>query len=98
MKLLVIGRNPEVVTAAVIRLTEHDIPTDGVTLDTDALTHLATGTVTHLVIGGGVAADSRKLLHDTAVTHDVAVIDAERGGRAVQDYITEVLVPQLTGK
>ncbi len=98
MKLLVIGRSPEVVATAAATFDEHAITAIGVTLDSDAVAHLTSGTITHLLIGGGVETGSRKLLHDIGAAHAVEVIDVARGGRPVQDYISEVLVPRLLKK
>ncbi len=98
MELLVIGRDAEIVATATATFAGHGITATGVTLDAEAIDQIAAGTVTHLLIGGGVEPGSRKLLRDNGAAHGVEVIDVARGGRPVQDYISEVLVPRLRKK
>lgn len=95
MTALVIGRMESIVSAAISTLREEGFDAVGVTRDADAVSHINTGKITAMVIGGGVGWGSRRLLKKSAEAHGVAVIQGGVGGRDIVSYVRRQIVPGL---
>ncbi|MFG3106251.1 hypothetical protein [Streptomyces tendae] len=98
-RVLVVGREPQVVGAVVGAVVEavgrHTVAT-GATRDADALAELAGGGVTLLVVGGGVEGRSRELLRAGAQAHGVPVVESPLRGEEVESYVRREVLPRLT--
>ncbi|WP_433600054.1 hypothetical protein ACQPXH_31550 [Nocardia sp. CA-135953] len=95
MKVLAIGRDRAVVDTATELLQANGYIAVGTIADAEALRVLDTGEITDLIIGGGVEADSRAALQRKAADRHVAVHEAKRGGRGIEDYLNEMVIPTL---
>lgn len=95
MRPLIIGREPSIVRRGVETVRAQGIPVLGESEDAAAISALASGTVTDLLIGGGVEPSSRDALRQVAAEHGVTVLEAARGGRDVADYLVGVVIPEL---
>ncbi|MEV2225979.1 hypothetical protein AB0E01_39830 [Nocardia vinacea] len=95
MKVLAIGRSPEIVDTATKLLRANGFAAVGTIADADALRVLETGEITDLIIGGGVEPDSRATLKQKAADQHVTVHEAERGGRGIEEYLNDVVIPTL---
>ena len=95
MTVLVIGRGPQVVASVVRALHDHAFESVGVTENADAAAHMAAGSATALVIGGGVDRRSRHALKRAAKAAGVTVIQGALGNRDVRGYVRDELVPLL---
>ncbi|MGY0502114.1 hypothetical protein ACWZHB_26805 [Nocardia sp. FBN12] len=93
--LLAVGRGREVVDAALAYVGGLGFRVLGSTADEEALAVLGRERVRLLVIGGGVEAESRKVLTAAAQEHGATVIQAERAGRGIEQYLAEEVVPTL---
>ncbi|MEV0549551.1 hypothetical protein OG308_02255 [Nocardia salmonicida] len=93
--LLAVGRGREVVDAALGYMGELGFRALGSTTDDEALAIIGRERVRVLVIGGGVEPDSRKVLTAAAEEHGATVIQAERAGRGIEQYLAEEVVPKL---
>ncbi|MEV6657184.1 hypothetical protein [Nocardia fluminea] len=93
--LLAVGRGPEVVEAALEYVGGRGYRVLGSTTDEEALSILRRERVRLLVIGGGVETESRKVLTAAAQEHGTTVIQAERGGRGIEQYLAEEVLPAL---
>ncbi|WP_062993365.1 hypothetical protein [Nocardia anaemiae] len=95
MKVLAIGRGRAVVDTAIELLRANGYAAVGTIADAEALRVLDTGEITDLIIGGGVEADSRAALKRKAADRHVIVHEAKRGGRGIEEYLNEVVIPSL---
>ncbi|MFD4458647.1 hypothetical protein [Nocardia sp. NPDC058480] len=95
--LLAVGRGREVVDAALGYVGGLGFRVLGSTADEEALAVLGRERVRLLVIGGGVEAESRKVLTAAAEAHGATVVQAERAGRGIEQYLAEEVVPVLGG-
>ncbi|WP_051182661.1 hypothetical protein [Nocardia vinacea] len=95
MKVLAIGRGPEIVDTATKLLRANGFAAVGTIADAEALRVLDTGEVTDLIIGGGVEPDSRAALKQKAADQHVTVHEAERAGRGIEEYLIDVVIPTL---
>lgn len=95
MTALVIGRMESIVSAAISTLREEGFDAVGVTRDADAVSRISTGTITAMVIGGGVGWGSRRVLRKAAEAHGVTVIQGGLGGRDIVSYVRQQIVPGL---
>ncbi|MEV5839053.1 hypothetical protein [Nocardia sp. NPDC052112] len=95
MKVLAIGRAQHVVDTAAELLRANGFATVGTTSDAEALRVLDTGEITDLIIGGGVESDSRAALKQKAAVQQVTVHEARRGGRGIEEYLNNVVIPTL---
>ncbi|WP_433196473.1 hypothetical protein ACQP1G_44370 [Nocardia sp. CA-107356] len=95
MKVLAIGRDRTVVNSATKLLRANGFATVGTVSDADALFALDTGEITNLIIGGGVEPKSRAALEQRAAAQHVTVHEAERGGRSIEEYLNDVVIPTL---
>ncbi|MEV0771772.1 hypothetical protein [Nocardia salmonicida] len=93
--LLAVGRGREVVDAALGYVGELGFRVLGSTTDDEALVILGRERVRVLVIGGGVEPDSREVLTAAAKEHGATVVQAERAGRGIEQYLAEEVVPKL---
>ncbi|MGW6623741.1 hypothetical protein ACWF99_21160 [Nocardia sp. NPDC055002] len=93
--LLTVGRGREVVDTALGYVGGLGYRVLGSTTDEEALAILERERVRLLVIGGGVEAESRKELTAAAQEHGATVIQAERAGRGIEQYLAEEVVPAL---
>jgi alkyl hydroperoxide reductase subunit AhpF len=76
MRTLVLGRTPARVTAVLATLRADGFDAEGVTTDEDARKLLETEEFGVLIVGGGVAPDSRAAIKEFAAKHRVRrVID-----------------------
>ncbi|MBC7302958.1 MAG: hypothetical protein H5T78_18675 [Nocardia sp.] len=96
--LLAVGRGREVVDAAISYVGGLGFRVLGSTVDEEALSVLGRERVRLLVIGGGVEAESRTLLTAAATQRGTTVVQAERAGRGVEQYLAEEVVPVLSGQ
>ncbi|MFD6400893.1 hypothetical protein [Nocardia sp. NPDC060249] len=95
LDLLTVGRGRDVVDAALGYVGGLGYRALGSTTDEEALAILAREQVRLLVIGGGVEAESRQVLTAAAEGHGATVIQAERAGRGIEQYLAEEVVPML---
>ncbi|WP_433728681.1 hypothetical protein ACQP0C_39620 [Nocardia sp. CA-129566] len=95
MKVLAIGRRRAVVDTAIKLLRANGFATEGFIADADALRALDTGEITNLIIGGGVEPNSRAALKQKAAARQVVVHEAQRGGRSIEEYLNDVVIPTL---
>lgn len=95
--LLAVGRGREVVDAALAYVGGLGFRVLGSTSDEETLAALGRERVRLLVIGGGVEAESRKSLTAAAEEHGATVVQAERAGRGIEQYLAEEVVPLLGG-
>ncbi|WP_327095099.1 hypothetical protein OIE68_34325 [Nocardia vinacea] len=95
MKVLAIGRGPEIVDTATKLLRANGFAAVGTIADAEALRVLDTGEITDLIIGGGVEPDSRAALKQKAADQHVTVHEAKRGGRGIEEYLNDVVIPTL---
>jgi hypothetical protein len=95
MTALVIGRMESIVSAAIATLREEGFDAVGVTRDGDAVSHLSTGKITAMVIGGGVGWMSRRALRKAAQAQGVVVIQGGTGGQDIVAYVRQQVVPGL---
>ncbi|WP_063044825.1 hypothetical protein [Nocardia pseudovaccinii] len=95
MKVLAVGRGQAVVDTATELLRANGYAAVGTIADAEALRVLDTGEITNLIIGGGVEPNSRAALKRKAADRHVTVHEAERGGRGIEDYLNEVVIPTL---
>ncbi|MBF6175494.1 hypothetical protein [Nocardia blacklockiae] len=98
MHLLILGREPHVVRRGVETILSQGIPATGVSDDATAISALTSGTITDLLIGGGVEADARATLKRVAAEHNVTVLESTRRGRDVADYLVDDVIPQLRAR
>src|SRR5699024_5341686 len=97
MAVLAVGRGQGVVDTVVAAMRARGIDGLGVSTDADAAAHLQAGSITAVVIGGGVEADSRETLKRHAATAGVlVVIEEPLAGRASDRYVRQVILPRLT--
>ncbi|MFI6362805.1 hypothetical protein ACIBG0_08655 [Nocardia sp. NPDC050630] len=95
MKVLAIGRAQDIVDTAAELLRANGFAAVGTIADAEALRVLDIGEVTDLIIGGGVEPDSRAALRRKAAAQQVIVHEAQRGGRGIEDYLNDVVIPTL---
>ncbi|MEU5404891.1 hypothetical protein [Nocardia asteroides] len=93
--LLAVGRGQHVVDAAVNYVDHLGYRVLGTTTDDQARAILERETVRLLVLGGGVEPDSRTALTAWATAQGTTVIQAERRGRDIEQYLAEEVVPVL---
>ncbi|MFI5499983.1 hypothetical protein ACIA5E_13040 [Nocardia asteroides] len=93
--LLVVGRGQHVVDAALTYLDSVGVRALGTTTDDQARVVLEREAVRLLVLGGGIEPDSRTALTAAATAQGTTVIQAERRGRDVEQYLAEEVVPVL---
>lgn len=98
MKALVIGRGQRVVDTVLAAIWADGFDAVGVTTDADAVAHLRSGSITTLVIGGGVEQDSRESLRQEASANGVTVIESPLGNRDVASYVRQEIRPRLLGR
>ncbi|MGW4773796.1 hypothetical protein ACWEO2_37880 [Nocardia sp. NPDC004278] len=95
MQVLAIGRGQAVVDTAIKLLRANGFAAEGCIADADALRALDTGEITDLIIGGGVEPNSRAALKQRAAAQQVVVHEAQRGGRSIEEYLNDVVIPTL---
>ncbi|MFX0574099.1 hypothetical protein [Nocardia nepalensis] len=95
MKVLAVGRGQAVVDTAIELLRANGFAAVGTIADAEALRVLDTGEITNLIIGGGVEPNSRAALQQKAAAQQVVVHEAERGGRSIDEYLNDVVIPML---
>jgi hypothetical protein len=95
MIVLTIGRDQAVVDTAADTLRANGFDVVGTVADAAALAVLDTGEITNLIIGGGVEPDSRAALKERAAEYAVTVLEAQRGGRGIEEYVNDVVIPAL---
>ncbi|MFD3744845.1 hypothetical protein [Nocardia sp. NPDC058633] len=95
--LLTVGRGEEVVASAIAYLEPLGFRVLGTTSDDEARAILHREQVRLLVIGGGVEADSRNALTAEATQRGTTVVQAQRAGRDLEQYLGEEIVPILEG-
>jgi hypothetical protein len=96
MKVLILGRERQLVDESVAIVERNGFEAVGVTRDEEALTQLDTGEFRAVVVGGGVGRESRPLIKQHAAPHGTEVLEARRGFmQSVQDHVAKVIVPRL---
>ena len=65
-KVLVVGRHPDIMARVLDKFDDRGIPTQGVFDDSDAMAAMLTGEYSHIVVGGGVEAESKEALREEA--------------------------------
>jgi hypothetical protein len=95
MTVLVVARQPAVIDRIVPLLRAAGIDANGTASEDDAVTRLAAGDITALVIGGGVADAARKLLHSAAECAEVPVVEGALHGHDPEAYVRDELLPAL---
>ena len=95
MTVLVVARLQAVIDRILPLIRAAGLDVEGTTGDDEAVTRLAAGGVTALVIGGGVEDASRKLLHSAAECSEVPVIEGALRGKDPEAYVRDDLLPAL---
>jgi hypothetical protein len=96
VRVLVLGRERQLVDASTAVIEEHGFQTVGVTRDEEAFALLDSGQFAAVLVGSGVEFASRPPVKQHAAPHGTVVLEARRVPlQTVQDHVRDVIVPEL---
>ncbi|MFD9893142.1 hypothetical protein ACFWY9_27675 [Amycolatopsis sp. NPDC059027] len=96
MTVLLLGRNPRIVTKVVAAISAAGHSAEGMTTDEAALARIAEGDVSALILGGGVEPPSREKLLAAANAKGVTIVQGPHiGDRDADEYVRAEVIPRL---